>query len=83
MVPHMTTTAPHHTTRGMAQVAVRIGQPVPEYLRAAYLDRRLSMAAIAAELGVDKGTVSRWMAALGIEARYVGYAGRPSRGAAA
>lgn len=64
------------TTRGMRQVEERIGQPLRLYLLDAYLVRELSMVAIGRELGVDKGTVSRWMRALGIPPRYVGYNGR-------
>jgi DNA-binding IclR family transcriptional regulator len=61
----------------MRQVEERLGQPLPVYLQEAYNDRRLSLADIGRELGVDKSTVSRWMALLGIRGiRYVGYAGK-------
>jgi DNA-binding MurR/RpiR family transcriptional regulator len=67
------------TTRGMAQVEASLGQPLQMYLQDAYNDRRLSMAEIGAELGVDKATVSRWMRQLGVRGiRYVGYTGRKS-----
>lgn len=64
-------------TPGMRQVEERIGQPLPIYLQDAYNDRGLSMVQIGREIGVDKGTVSRWMRQLGIRGiRYVGYTGR-------
>ena len=67
------------TTKGMQQVEARLGQPLQMYLQDAYNDRRLSMGEIAAEIGVDKATVSRWMRALGVRGiRYVGYTGRKS-----
>jgi DNA-binding MurR/RpiR family transcriptional regulator len=65
------------TTRGMQQIEATLGQPLQMYLQDAYNDRRLSMAEIGAELGVDKATVSRWMRQLGVRGiRYVGYTGR-------
>lgn len=69
-------TASDNMTRGMRQIEARLGRPLSEYLADAYNVRRLSMVRIGAELGVDKGTVSRWMAAVGIEPRHVGYEGR-------
>lgn len=75
--------ATDNTTRGMRQIEARIGRPLSEYLAEAYNVRRLSMVRIGAELGVDKGTVSRWMAAVGIEPRHVGYEGPRRREAVA
>ena len=64
-------------TPGMRQVEERIGQSLVIYLQDAYNDRGLSMVQIGREIGVDKGTVSRWMKQLGIRGiRYVGYTGR-------
>jgi transposase len=65
------------TTKGMRQVEERLGRPLYIYLQDAYNDRGLSMVQIGQEIGVDKGTVSRWMRQLGIRGiRYVGYTGR-------
>jgi transposase-like protein len=60
----------------MRQVEERIGQPLKLYLHTAYIVRERSMVQIADEIGVDKGTVSRWMRQFGITPRYVGYAGK-------
>lgn len=59
-------------TRGMQIVEARIGQPLEEYLEEKYHGEGLTTVQIAAALGVDNSTVSRWMAALRIEARYLG-----------
>jgi DNA-binding MurR/RpiR family transcriptional regulator len=67
------------STKGMQQVEANLGQPLQMYLQDAYNDRRMSMAEIGVELGVDKATVSRWMKQLGVRGiRYVGYTGRKS-----
>lgn len=67
------------TTPGMRQTEDRLGTSLALYLNDAYNDRRLSMADIGVELGVDKSTVSRWMRQLGVRGiRYVGYKGRQS-----
>lgn len=60
------------STIGMQIVEARIGRPVDEYLRDAYVTRELHQAEIAAELGVDPATVSRWMARYGISTRVIG-----------
>jgi transposase-like protein len=67
-------------TAGMSIVGERLGVPVDEYLRDAYLVRELPQTAIAAELGVDAATVSRWMRRFGIRTRIVGH--RKTRAAA-
>jgi hypothetical protein len=59
-------------TRGMLLIEARIGRPLEGYLEDRYLRDGLTTLQIAAELGVNNGTVSRWMAQLGIEARYLG-----------
>jgi CRP-like cAMP-binding protein len=60
-------------TLGMQLVETRLGRPVAEVVRDAYLVRELPQADIAAELGVDAATVSRWMARFGIQARVIGH----------
>jgi uncharacterized protein YjcR len=60
-------------TLGMQLVETRIGRPIADYLRDAYLIRELPQAEIADELGVDVSTVSRWMARHGIQARVIGH----------
>jgi hypothetical protein len=57
----------------MQIVESRLGRPVADYLRDAYLVRELPQTEIAAELGVDAATVSRWMARLGIATRVIGH----------
>jgi len=59
-------------TRGMLLIEARIGRPLEDYLADRYLRDGLTTLQIADELGVNNGTVSRWMAQLGIEARYLG-----------
>lgn len=61
----------------MQLVEHRIGQPLEDYFQKEYVTRRRSQSEIAAELGVDVGSVSRWMARLGIAARL----GRPRKAA--
>lgn len=53
----------------MQLVEHRLGQPLEHYFREQYVDRRRSQAEIAADLDVDVGSVSRWMARLNIGAR--------------
>lgn len=59
-------------TRGMRVLERRIGRPLQEVFEEMYLDRGMTQQQIADELGIDVGSVSRWMARLGIEARYLG-----------
>ena len=57
-------------TQPMRRVQARIGRPLDEYIREQYEVR--TQAEIAAALGVTIGTISKWMARLGIEARFPG-----------
>jgi transposase-like protein len=50
----------------------RLGRPLEDLLRERYERDGRTVAEVADELGVDKGTVSRWMRDLGIEARLFG-----------
>lgn len=59
-------------TRAMQLVERRLGQPLEDYFQEQYEVQRKTTQEIADELGISNGTVSRWMAALGIEARLVG-----------
>jgi transposase-like protein len=60
----------------MRQVEERLGQSLRLYLVDQYMVQGRSMAAIGRDIGVDKGTLSRWFTQLGIPPRYVGYNGR-------
>jgi transposase-like protein len=59
-------------TRAMQLVERRIGRPLDEFLRERYDIDQKTTTEIAQELGVNDGTVSRWMALLGIETRLTG-----------
>lgn len=59
-------------TRPMMVIERRIGQPLETYLRREYVQGRRTMADIGAELGIHESTVQRYMALLGIEARFPG-----------
>lgn len=56
----------------MQLVEQQIGKPLEVYLEDKYHGEGWTTLQIAQDLGVNNGTVSRWMAALGIEARYLG-----------
>lgn len=60
-------------TQGMQLVEARLGRDLADYLRDAYEVRELAQVDIAAEIGVDAATVSRWMARYGIETRVIGH----------
>lgn len=59
-------------TRPMRRTEHRIGRPLADELNDRYLVRGETMAEIATALSVSEATVSRWMARLGIEARFPG-----------
>jgi hypothetical protein len=48
----------------------RYGRPIADVLRDLYVDRKLSQAEMARELGVHRTTVVEWMDRHGIPARY-------------
>lgn len=59
-----------YKTRAMRKVEQRIGQPLEDYLAAEYATK--TQREIADALGVNHGTVNRWMSDLGIESRFPG-----------
>lgn len=61
---------PIFKSRAMLKVERRIGRPLEEFLAERYQARTQTQ--IADELGVSNASVSRWMAELGIEARFQG-----------
>lgn len=69
-------------TRPMLRVEERMGEPIEDVLNRLYHEQGKTMPEVAAILGVDAGTVSRWMAALGIEARFPGQRGKPAEAVA-
>lgn len=52
---------PPNLTHAQELVTLRTGRQVPELLRELYVDRRLSQADIAAELGISRMTVAMWL----------------------
>ena len=65
-------------TYAMRMVEGRTGKPIEQTIREEYVEAGRTMDAIAADLGISTGALSRWMVALGIPAR-----GRGGRRAAA
>jgi hypothetical protein len=63
-------------TKTMQIVEYRLGEPIELYLRRRYIDEGETLATIAADLGLVAPTLSRWLAALGIEARISGQRGK-------
>lgn len=63
---------PIYKTRPMTQVERRIGRPLEDAIRELYIDRGMTQAQVAHEIGVEASTISRWMKDLGIEARFPG-----------
>lgn len=59
-------------TKPMRVIEARMGRPLEELFRELYVERGLTQAEVAAHLGIEASTVSRWMTALGIEARFPG-----------
>jgi hypothetical protein len=59
-------------TRPMLVTERRLGRPIEEYLHEQYVVGGRTTAEIGIDLGVHPSTVTRWMALLGIEARFPG-----------
>lgn len=59
-----------YKTRAMRKVEARIGRPLEVYLAAEYATK--TQREIADALGVNNGTVNRWMRDLGVESRFPG-----------
>lgn len=60
------------TTHTADLVALRAGRPLGELLREMHDGRGMSQEAIAAELGISRQTVARWLAEHGIATRRPG-----------
>lgn len=63
---------PVYKTRAMQAVEFEHGEPIDELLRRLYLTDCKTQPEIAESLGVDQGTVSRWMREFGIEVPVIG-----------
>ena len=59
-------------TRAMQLVEQQVNEPIDDWLRRRYEVEGANTEEIARELGLNNGTVSRWMAHFGIQARLVG-----------
>ncbi len=59
-------------TRGMLIIESRLGESLEAFLRRRYEVDGRTTTQIAHELNVNNGTISRWLAHFGIEARYLG-----------
>lgn len=58
---------PPNRTHAQSLVTLRTGRPVDELLRELYVERRLSQADIATELGITRVTVAMWLREFGIQ----------------
>jgi hypothetical protein len=59
-------------TRGMQLVEAQLGESLEEFLRRRYETEGRTTVEIATELGLNNGTISRWLAHFGIQARFMG-----------
>jgi len=73
----------HLKTRGMLVMEHRLGEPIEVYLRRRYVVDGQTTIQIGQELGLNNGTVSKWLRDLGIEARLTGQRGKPAEAATA
>jgi transposase len=64
-------------TRSMQVMEARLGEPLDVVIARLYHEQGMTLAQVAERLGVTIGTVSRWMTALGLEARFPGQRGKP------
>lgn len=48
---------------------MRLGRPLEDVITQLYVDHGLMQREVASQLGIDTGTLSRWMRELGIVAR--------------
>lgn len=53
-------------THAQSLVTLRTGKPVAQVLTELYVERRLSQADVAAELGITRMTVAMWLREFGI-----------------
>lgn len=58
----------------MQRIEGRLGKPIDQILREYYVEQGLTVEQVGQKLGQTKGTVSRWLARFGIEARRPGTA---------
>lgn len=60
----------------MQATEARLGEPLEVVINRLYHEQGMTLAEVAVELGVTIGTVSRWMQALRIPARFPGQRGK-------
>ena len=59
-------------SKAMQRLEFRLGEPLEVYLTRRYHADGVTLYAIADDLGLSVGTVSRWFSSLGIETRMTG-----------
>lgn len=62
----------HLKTKAMLVIEHRLGEPIEAYLHRRYILDGLTTVQIGDELGLNNGTVSKWLGFAGIEARFPG-----------
>lgn len=68
----MVASTPPIKSRPMQVVERRIGRELAEFLTERYITEGRTQREIGEEVGVHETTITRWMAQLGIEARFPG-----------